>query len=96
MLPNVPEFAFAYYGVLRAGGVVVPMNLLLKQREVEFYLGDCEAKLIFAWHEFADAARRAPPGRRRMHRGGTESFGRLLANAAPVDEVSGETPTTPP
>ncbi len=40
MLPNVPEFAIAYYGVLRAGGVVVPMNVLLKQREVEFYLGD--------------------------------------------------------
>jgi long-chain acyl-CoA synthetase len=56
MLPNVPQFAFAYYGVLRAGGVVVPMNVLLKQREVEFYLGDSEAKAIFAWHEFADAA----------------------------------------
>ena len=53
MLPNVPEFAIAYYGVLRAGGVVVPMNVLLKQREVAFYLGDPEAKLIFAWHEFA-------------------------------------------
>ena len=38
MLPNVPQFAIAYYGVLRAGGVVVPMNPLLKSREVEFYL----------------------------------------------------------
>ncbi len=56
MLPNVPQFAFAYYGVLRAGGDVVPMNVLLKQREVAFYLGDSEAKLIFAWHELADAA----------------------------------------
>jgi long-chain acyl-CoA synthetase len=56
MLPNVPEFAFAYYGVLRAGGVVVPMNVLLKEREVAFYLGDSDAKLIFAWHEMADAA----------------------------------------
>ena len=34
MLPNVPEFAVVYYGVLRAGAVVVPMNVLLKQREV--------------------------------------------------------------
>ena len=34
MLPNVPYFAFIYYGVLRAGAVVVPMNVLLKQREV--------------------------------------------------------------
>ena len=40
MLPNVPEFPVAYYGVLRAGGVVVPMNVLLKRREIAFYLED--------------------------------------------------------
>ena len=40
MLPNVPYFPIAYYGVLRAGGVVVPMNPLLKGREVKFYLED--------------------------------------------------------
>src|SRR5206468_3143897 len=28
--PNVPHFAVVYYGVLRAGGVVVPMNILMK------------------------------------------------------------------
>ncbi|MGO9904061.1 MAG: long-chain-fatty-acid--CoA ligase [Solirubrobacteraceae bacterium] len=56
MMPNVPEFAIAYYGVLRAGGVVVPMNVLLKQREVAFYLGDPGATLLVAWHAFAQAA----------------------------------------
>src|SRR3954468_23538596 len=56
MLPNVPYFAIAYYGVLRAGGVVVPMNVLLKGREVKFYLEDPEAKVLFAWHDFAEAA----------------------------------------
>ena len=56
MLPNVPEFAVTYYGVLRAGCVVVPMNPLLKGREVNFYLSDPEAKLLFAWHDFAEAA----------------------------------------
>src|SRR4051812_43655079 len=56
MLPNVPYFAVAYYGVLRAGGVVVPMNVLLKGREVKFYLSDPEAKILFAWHDFAEAA----------------------------------------
>lgn len=45
MLPNVPYFAVAYDGVLRAGGVVVPMNVLLKQREVAFNLGDSQASL---------------------------------------------------
>jgi long-chain acyl-CoA synthetase len=33
MLPNVASFPVVYYGVLRAGGVVVPMNPLLKSRE---------------------------------------------------------------
>ncbi len=57
MLPNVPYFPICYYGVLRAGAVVVPMNVLLKRREVAFYLQDPEAKLLFAWHGFADDAR---------------------------------------
>ena len=56
MLPNVPYFAVCYYGVLRAGAVVVPMNVLLKGREVAFYLGDPQAKLLFAWHQFAEPA----------------------------------------
>jgi long-chain acyl-CoA synthetase len=57
MLPNVPEFAIAYYGILRAGGIVVPMNVLLKQREVAFYLTDPGARLVLAWHDCADEAR---------------------------------------
>jgi long-chain acyl-CoA synthetase len=56
MLPNVPYFGMVYYGVLRAGGVVVPMNVLLKEREVSFYLSDSGAKQLFAWHDFAAAA----------------------------------------
>lgn len=56
MLPNVPYFAIAYYAVLRAGGVVVPMNVLLKERETSFYLSDSQAKAVIAWHEFAAAA----------------------------------------
>src|SRR3954464_15326986 len=47
MLPNVPYFPVIYYGILRAGGVVVPMNVLLKGREVTFYLTDPEAKVLF-------------------------------------------------
>ena len=57
MLPNVPQFAVTYYGILRAGGVAVPMNPLLKKREAGFYLEDPEAKLVFAWHDCEEAAR---------------------------------------
>jgi long-chain acyl-CoA synthetase len=56
MLPNLPSFPPIYYGVLRAGGVVVPMNPLLKSREVAFYLGDSGARWIFAYTGFADEA----------------------------------------
>jgi long-chain acyl-CoA synthetase len=47
MLPNIAEFPVIYYGVLRAGGTVVPMNPLLKSREVQHYLGDPQAKMVF-------------------------------------------------
>jgi long-chain acyl-CoA synthetase len=56
MLPNVPYFPVCYYGALKLGAVVVPMNVLLKRREVGFFLTDSGAKLLFAWHGFADAA----------------------------------------
>src|SRR3954464_6727735 len=56
MLPNVPHFPLAYYGILRAGGVVVPMNVLLKGREVSFYLEDPGAKRRFAGEACADPA----------------------------------------
>ncbi|MEU2237060.1 long-chain-fatty-acid--CoA ligase [Streptomyces vietnamensis] len=51
MLPNVPEFVVLYYGVLRAGAVVVPMNPLLKTRETEFHLADSGAVRLFEWHQ---------------------------------------------
>lgn len=51
MLPNVPEFVSLYYGILRAGGIVVPMNPLLKEREVAYHLNDSGAVLLFEWHQ---------------------------------------------
>ena len=45
MLPNVPAFPIAFYGALAAGAVVVPMNPLLKSREVAYYLGDSGARV---------------------------------------------------
>jgi long-chain acyl-CoA synthetase len=89
MLPNVPYFAICYYGVLRAGGVVVPMNVLLKRREVEFYLQDPGAKLLFAWMGFEEDARAGADA------AGAEcvavapgEFEKLLAGSEPVREVA--------
>jgi long-chain acyl-CoA synthetase len=59
MLPNVPHFPFVYYGVLRMGARVVPMNVLLTAREVKHYLANSGAKLIVVWEDFAPAAEEA-------------------------------------
>lgn len=48
-LPNIPQMPIIYYGILWAGGVVVPMNPLYKSREFAFVLRDAEAKVFFAW-----------------------------------------------
>jgi long-chain acyl-CoA synthetase len=44
MAPNLPQFVVAFWGAIRAGYVVVPMNPLLKGREAEYYLQDSGAK----------------------------------------------------
>jgi long-chain acyl-CoA synthetase len=95
MLPNVPEFAELYYGILRAGAIVVPMNPLLKSREVEYYLADSRAALALAWHgvagEAADGAARAgtelvliEPGELASTLGRCEPA-RAVADRAPSD-----------
>jgi long-chain acyl-CoA synthetase len=56
MLPNTPQFPGLYYGILRAGAIVVPMNPLLKSREVQYHLADSGAALVLAWHGVADQA----------------------------------------
>ncbi|HEY5355654.1 MAG TPA: long-chain fatty acid--CoA ligase [Streptosporangiaceae bacterium] len=56
MMPNVLAFPLLFYGALAAGAVVVPMNPLLKSREVGHYLGDSGASVILAWDAAADEA----------------------------------------
>ncbi len=56
MLPNVAYFPVVYYGALRAGAAVVPMHMLLKEREVAHYTADSGARAMFVWHDFAEAA----------------------------------------
>jgi long-chain acyl-CoA synthetase len=56
MMPNVPQFAPLYYGVLSVGAIAVPLNVLLKAREVSYHLEDSGAKLLIAWNGGGQAA----------------------------------------
>ncbi len=87
MLPNVPEFAVVYYGTLRAGAVVVPMNPLLKSREVGYYLGDSGAKLMFGWHGAAAEAHQGAAGAEVIEVD-PASFAGLIGAAEPSPEVA--------
>jgi len=56
MLPNTPAFAIAFFGIMYRGAVAVPMNPLLKAREISYYLSNSGAKAMFATPAFADEA----------------------------------------
>src|SRR5687767_13756166 len=46
---NLPYFTIVYFGILKAGATVVPLNVLLKGREVAYHLADSDAKAYFCF-----------------------------------------------
>jgi long-chain acyl-CoA synthetase len=52
--PNLPYFPIVYYGILKAGATVVPLNVLLKGREVAYHLDDSDAKAYFCFEGTAE------------------------------------------
>src|SRR6185437_13576258 len=54
--PNLPYFPVVYYGILKAGAVVVPLNVLFKGREVAYHLSDSEAKAYVCFEGTAELA----------------------------------------
>ncbi len=78
MLPNVPHFTIAYFGVHYAGGAVVPLNVLLTADEIAYHLADSEAEALVVWEGFlpqAEAAFARVPGCKRL----------IVARADPAD-----------
>ncbi|MGW2820367.1 long-chain-fatty-acid--CoA ligase [Streptomyces sp. NPDC001443] len=90
MLPNVPEFVVLYYGILRAGAIVVPLNPLLKERETEYHLRDSGAVLLCEWHQAPGegAQGAAGAGVRRLVVE-PAAFTGMLAGSPPVHEIAG-------
>ena len=52
--PNLPWFPLAYFGILKAGAVVVPLNVLLKPREIAYHLKDSGARALLAFEGTSD------------------------------------------
>ena len=51
---NLPYFSIVYWGILKAGATVVPLNVLLKAREVAYHLDDSDAKAYFCFQGTAE------------------------------------------
>ncbi len=56
MMPNLPFFPIAYYGILKAGATVVPFNVLFTAREVAYHLQDSDAVVLVGFAGFFDPA----------------------------------------
>jgi len=61
MIPNAPQYVIAYYGILKAGGIVAQVNPLYVEREIEHQLVDCGARvMVVADHLYPKVAAVAP------------------------------------
>lgn len=53
-MPNSPQFIITYYGILKAGGIVIATNPLYTERELTHQLEDCGAETVFVMSMFYD------------------------------------------
>jgi long-chain acyl-CoA synthetase len=56
-LSNCPEFVIAYFGIIKAGSTVVPINNMFKQEEAEFILKDAAVSAIITSLAYLDIIR---------------------------------------
>ena len=87
--PNLPFFPVIYYGILKAGAVVVPLNVLLKGREIAYHLGDAEAKAYFCFQGTPDLPMGTEGKKGFDAADGCESFFLVMADPAAPASVEG-------
>lgn len=103
MLPNCPEVGQSYGGVLRIGGVVVPVLFLLAAEELRHILVDSEARAVVTSPEFAPKAQEAAAGLGPAPRvvvvggapAGTLAYEELVAAGSPDVPVADRAPEDP-
>lgn len=96
MLPNVPQFAFAYFGLLKIGITIVPLPTLYKAEELHHRLEDSESKGIIYWEGYRDHVIQAVNGLEHCKklivlgnesRPGEIRLSYLLETSDPIDDI---------
>ncbi|MCA9973939.1 MAG: AMP-binding protein, partial [Anaerolineales bacterium] len=87
--PNLPFFPMVYYGILKVGATVVPLNVLLKRREIAYHLQDSDAKAYFCF----EGTPQLPMGQEGWagfnEVAGCEHFWLMTANPAAPSPIEG-------
>jgi long-chain acyl-CoA synthetase len=60
-MPNTPQFVMAYFGILKAGGVVVATNPLYSPREIEHQLNDSGIQVMLVMSNFYKVVKEVQP-----------------------------------
>ncbi|GAB3857393.1 long-chain fatty acid--CoA ligase [Nocardioides maradonensis] len=87
--PNLPWFPVVYYGILKAGAVVVPLNVLLRAREIAYHLDDADVRAYFCF-EGTDELAMAAEGHAGLKRTrGVEHFFVIASDPLAPSPVDG-------
>jgi len=66
-MPNTPQFVMAYFGILKAGGVVVATNPLYTPSEIEYQASDAGIEVMFVMTNFYKTIKAAQPKTKIKH-----------------------------
>jgi long-chain acyl-CoA synthetase len=96
LVPNVPEFTIAYFGILYAGATVVPINVLAAAPEVTYFLEDSGARILIVHPLFEEPGRQgAAPLSIPVVIAAGEADENTIAAMAKADPIDGPHPTSP-
>ncbi|MGC8659532.1 MAG: class I adenylate-forming enzyme family protein [Desulfomonilaceae bacterium] len=91
MSQNTPAFVYSFYGILKAGGVVVPVNHKLAPPEVDFIINHSESKVFLFDGSLSEVAAKisAPIGKFSIDSpcDGFEQLEKLLPSTHPIEPV---------
>jgi long-chain acyl-CoA synthetase len=85
LAPSSPRWVIAYLGILKAGGIVIPIDKELKSIELHHVLADCEAKVLFTDRPWFDAVHEMVNGLPCLRQ-------IVMLNPAALPENSGNSP----
>lgn len=87
--PNLPYFPIVYYGILKAGAVVVPLNVLLKGREIAYHLKDSGARAYLCFQGTPELPMGAEGFAGFQEAAGAEHFFLITADPAAPSPIEG-------